>query len=184
MVSGLKLTVKRRIQEHEERLWKVSTLLYRDLSFYTRCVKFKEICVWWKFVSKSSGSFKGASCVVSLLCGTQPKGYGVNCGRNQRCKLCGTYEIESIQHTVFDCGGLDDIRGPYMQRLCQAMPYAMRESYFTLTNKDKLDFILSGLRCDKYEDKRRDIYVSISKLILELYRHRAFLYKRYEETEL
>ena len=184
MVEGLKSTVKRRIQEYEESLWKVSAMLYRDLSFYIRCVKYKEICIWWKFVSKSSGSFKGASCVVSLLCGTQPKGYGANYGHNQRCKLCGSYETETIQHVVFECDGLENIRGPNMQRLCDAMPNAMRNSYGDLTNLEKLDFLLSGLGCDRYENQWREIYVSISKLILDLYRHRAFLYKRYEEMEL
>ena len=184
MVDGLKSTVKRRIQEHEESMWKVSAMLYRDLSVYIKCVKYKEICVWWKFVSKSSGSFKAASCVVSLLCGTQPKGYGINFGRNQRCKLCGSYEIETVQHVVFECDGLAIIRGPNMMRLSEAMPNAMIDSYGRLDNNEKLDFLLSGLGYDKYEDQWRDIYASISKLIMELYRHRAFLYKRYEEMGL
>ena len=52
-------------------------------------------------------------------------------------------------------------------------------------NNQKLYFLLSGIGCDiKYEDQWRDIYASISKLIMELYRHRAFLYKRYEEMGL
>ena len=180
MVNGLKSTVKKRIQEHEERIWKVSSMLYRSLSFYNRMVNYKEVCIWWKFVSKSSGSFKSASCVVSLLCGTQPNGYGVNFGQSQRCQLCESFDIETIQHVVFECDGLEAIRGPNMMRLWDAMPNAMRLSYHDLTNTEKLVFLISGLGCDRYEHQWRDIYASISKLILELYRHRAFLYKRYD----
>ena len=182
MVLSLKATVKKRIQEHEERIWKVSSMLYRDLSFYTKTVSYKETSIWWKFVSKSSGSFKGASCVMALLCGTQPKGYGVNFGHNQRCQLCGSFETETTQHVVFECEGLEVIRRPNMMRLHEAMPYAMKLSYNELINTEKLDFILGGLRCNRYEHQWKDIYASISKMILELYRHRAFLYKRYENA--
>ena len=81
---------------------------------------------------------------------------------------------------MFECDGLEAIRGPNMMRLWDAMPNAMRLSYHDLTNTEKLVFLISGLGCDRYEHQWRDIYASISKLILELYRHRAFLYKRYD----
>ena len=182
MVEGLKSTVKKRIQDQEERLWKVSSMLYRSLSFYIRTVKYKEMSIWWKFVSKSSGSFKAASCVVSLLCGTQPNGYGVNFGPNQRCNLCESFVTETTQHVVFECEGLEVIRGPNRTRLRNAMPYAMRISYDDMINTQKLDFLLSGLGCDKYEHQWRDIYDAISRMIHELYRHRAFLYKRFDNA--
>ena len=183
MVASLKEMVKKRIQIHEEGLWKATCLLYRDLALYSRTVRYKEICIWWKFVSKSSGSFKSASCVVALLCGTQPNGYGVNFGRNQRCKLCDSFETETIQHVVMECNGLNDVRGPLMMRLREAMPQAMRDSFAVLNNTEKLIFLISGLGCDKYEQQWNEIYVRISKLIFELYRNRSFLYKRYENNQ-
>ena len=175
MVASLKEMVKKRIQIHEEGLWKATCLLYRDLALYSRTVRYKEICIWWKFVSKSSGSFKSASCVVALLCGTQPNGYGVNFGRNQRCKLCDSFETETIQHVVMECNGLNDVRGPLMMRLREAMPQAMRDSFAVLNNTEKLIFLISGLGCDKYDQQWNEIYVRISKLIFELYRNRSFL---------
>ena len=88
---------------------------------------------------------------MSLLCGTQPNGYGVNFGHNLRCKLCESFDAETIQHVVLECEGLDAIRRPNILRLREAMPYAMRISYDELNNAEKLDFLLSGLGCDKYE---------------------------------
>ena len=117
------------------------------------------------------------SCVVALLCGTQPSGYGVNFGSRRRCLICCDYVTESIEHIIFECSGLQVNRQTLINELVKSMPLAMRESFVTLNNRAKATFIISGLGSATHIPEWQDIYLKASRLIHMMYRDRAVKYK-------
>ena len=73
LVSKQGLT-KQLVWEIEKKLWRSTTLMYRNLDYYMNTVQVIQVLSWWKFVQKMPSKFKQTSCTVSLLLGTQPRG--------------------------------------------------------------------------------------------------------------
>ena len=180
MVEPLKKKIKSIILKCDEDLMKASCLLYRNLSNFMDCVDYKKLNVWWKCVANSSNAFRSVSCVVALLCGTQPNGYGANFGSRQRCLICCDYVMESMEHIIFECSGLQTKRQTLLCELVTSMPHAMRESFMTMNNKAKVIFIVSGLGSEVYLPEWQDIYLKSSRLIHMIYRERVMKYKNHD----
>ena len=106
MVNSIKKRVKMIIFESDKNLWKANCMLYRSLGIYHRNVIYKRLNVWWRFVAKTPGAFRSVSCVVALLCGSQPNGYGANCGSQRRSQISGDFTVETMEHIIFECEGL------------------------------------------------------------------------------
>ena len=181
LVASTKRTVKKCVLNYDDRAWKVSCVLYRKLSMYVELVPMRRINLWWTVVSHMSGSFKRVSCVMAILCGTQPNGYGANFGLDPRCQICDSFASETFEHTVFQCERLDITRQRCMDEVKDSMPRAMWDEFSKMTHSQKLKFILSGLNSTKYMPEWKYIYVSLSSLIYEIYKERALIYKRLNE---
>ena len=177
MVEPLKKKIKMIILRVDKDLMKASCLLYRNLSTFIDCVDYKKLNIWWKCVARSSHSFRSVSCVVALLCGTQPNGYGVNFGSRRRCLICCDYVIETVEHIIFECSGLQINRQTLINELVASMPDAMREEFMYMNSRAKLTFILSGLGGSKYVPEWQSTYLKSSRLIHMMYRTRALKYK-------
>ena len=181
MVEGIKRKIKLIVLKCDEDLWKASCMLYRSLGLYHKEVRYKRLNIWWRFVAKTPELFRSASCVVSLMCGTQPNGYGANFGSKKRCQLCDDFAVETIEHTVFSCNALRDIRDRLLCDLMDSMPVAMKISFCELSCKSKLDFIISGLGSETYVPEWQGVYANACSFIHGLYRERAAMYKRLDE---
>ena len=177
MVESLKREIKTIILRCDEDMMKASCMLYRNLTTFMDCVEYKKLNVWWKCVAKSANSFKSVSSVIALLCGTQPSGYGENFGSRQRCKVCCSYDYDSMEHIIFECTRLQDKRQSMMNDLTNTMPYGMRESFLNLNIKAKTVFILTGLGSATYVPEWQDIYLKASRLIRVMYIERSKSYK-------
>ena len=180
MVHGLKKKVKAVILQCDENKWKASCLMYRSLDIYKNCVTYKRLNIWWKFTAKSAGSFRSVSCVLALLCGTQPNGYGANFGSRVRCQICSQYVIETREHIIFDCDELNDVRVTLLRDLFECMPIGMRNSFSNLNSVGKLEFLLTGLGSDLYIDEWKIIYSNAARFIHNMYRERYCKYKAFE----
>ena len=182
MTQSCKVAVKKRVLTYEERSWRASCMLYRKLTLYVEIIPRRCINLWWTVVSHMSGYFKRISCVIALICGTQPNGYGANFGLNPRCQICVSYESETFEHTVFCCDALDQARRRLMDDLKEAMPQNMWVDFERMSYSSRLKFLLSGLNCDRYMPEWRDVYLRVSDLIFGLYRARALSYKELTVT--
>ena len=181
MVEGIKRKVKFIVLRCDENLWKASCMLYRSLGLYQKEVRYKRLNVWWQFVAKTPELFRSASCVVSLMCGTQPNGYGANFGSRKRCQICDDFSVETMEHIVFSCNALRDIRYRLLYDLMDSMPAAMKTSFSELSCKSKLEFIISGLGSETYIPEWQGVYANACSFIHGLYRERAAMYKRLDE---
>ena len=156
---------------------KASCLLYRNLSLFRGCVQYRRINFWWMFVAKKSSAFKSVSCIIALLCGTQPNGYGENFGSRQRCQLCCNFVVETMEHIIFECPELHTKRMNLIDELINEMPQGMKESFDKMNWKAKTEFILTGLGSGTYIHEWQEIYLKASRLIHTMYSERSRRYK-------
>ena len=182
MVIGLKKHVRRVISEYEDIAWRSSCLLYRRLCLYNNIVQQRGTNIWWTFVKYNSGAFKRTSAVMSLLCGSQPKGMGKNFSRNPRCQICDLYASEDFVHTLFVCDCLNVARQRLLGDLTDTMPAGMRTDFLNMNHEEKLIFLLSGLSCNRYLKEWIHIYYKASTFIYEMFRARADEYDRFDDA--
>ena len=117
------------------------------------------------------------SSVVSLICGTQPRGLGANFGRSARCQICTSYEMETTTHVLFDCDTLNITLDNLLRSLLTAMPDRMRCEYEAIDISSRLKFLLSGFLVENYVPEWQEIYLKTSSFIYELYRDRRNHYE-------
>merc|ERR1712008_134261 len=84
---------------------------------------------------------------MAALMNAQPK--GTLCNMYNNCTLCNTRIIEMPVHVVIECTKLRDVRDIYiyMGLVRAEMPAGMIIEFDSMTNRDKCQFLLSGLRC-------------------------------------
>ena len=128
-------------------------------------------------MSDVSGAFRSVSCVVSLICRSQPNGLGANFGKDARCQICSSYETETIEHVLFMCETLSNVRTQYLDELRHVMPTAMWKDFHEMTTKLKLKYLLSGLN-SRYIREWQDVLLCISKFVFDMYKVRSDCYNR------
>ena len=108
--------------------------------------------------------------VVALLCGNEPR--GMQCNYDSKfCKLCECRQNDTLEHILFWCSSLADIRETRYMKLLQCMPLGMRASYDEMIVNDKIVFLLSGMQAE-FEC----VMTGIVEFIYEMYRERKRIY--------
>ena len=150
------------------------SLLY-DVPHYVYCVPDIRIHPWWNFVKNSPGFYRQVSCIIALICGSQPKFFQCNFN-NMFCGLCPDRLIDSPIHVLFECQSLNIYRNLYLSKIRLSMPFAMKQEFNHMNCSDKLKFILSAMN-SQYSREFLLIYKSMSIFVYEMYRARKKLYE-------
>ena len=174
-ISQYKKIVKNTVYDYEKYCWRVTMSLLHNLPFYDSCVLNIDIHPWWCFVKASPKYYRKVSSIIAIICGSQPKFY--QCNFNSKlCQLCCDRQTETAIHVLFECPRLYIDRNLYLSKVRFSMPFAMRNEFVGMTNKDKCLFILSAMN-SKYNADWLSIYESMSTFVYELYKKRKLLYK-------
>ena len=96
------------------------------------------------------------------------------------CSLCSGRESDSAGHILFQCEVLRDIREYWWNKVIESMPPAMVSSISAMDQREKLCFILSGLKCERIVPAWSDVMVNMSKFVYYIYQCRK---KKYESME-
>ena len=174
-ISVYKNKIKNVVFKYEEYCWKATMFLLYDVPHYVYCVPVIRMHPWWNFVKNSPGFYRQVSCIIALICGSQPKYLQCNFS-NMFCCLCPDRLIDSAIHVLFECSALNVHRKLYMSKIRLSMPLAMKNEFNNMNHYNKLMFILSGMNC-KYSHEFRLIYKTMSMFVFEMYKSRKKLYE-------
>ena len=169
-----KSLITRVVTDMEFNRWRVTSMFFYELPLLIHCIKKIELCVWWKFVKNVPSLFKQVSSVVAVISGCQPKSFQCNFD-SKTCFMCTDYACDSVQHILFECSALIDMRHMYLSKLKFTMPFAMKRAFVDMNNREKLFFILTALECD-FCTEWISIYRAIAIFVHEMYRKRKRLY--------
>ena len=170
----IKKYVKNVIMKAEENRWKATCLLYPGLNMYLQSVKSINVFIWWNLLKVFPHLSRQVAAVMAALMNAQPK--GTFCNMYNNCTLCNTRIIEMPVHVVIECTKLRDIRDIYMGLVRAEMPAGMIIEFDSMTNRDKCQFLLSGLRCQSLHDEWNGLLAGISRMVLKLYSRRRTLF--------
>ena len=132
------------------------------------------IHTWWVFSNKFPHLLRKVSSVVSLLCGTQPK--GLQCFQTM-CKLCANRQTDCVEHILFVCESLNSIRIEHLRKISGSMTIAMVNEFSHMTPDRKVVFLISGLNAS-YTWEWAEIYSNIANFVYTMYSVRFKLYEQ------
>ena len=173
-ISHYKKLVKKTVFDYEKFCWKVTMNLLHNLPFYDSCVLNITMHPWWCFVKASPRYYRKVSSILAIICGSQPKFHQCNFDNNL-CGLCCDRQAETPVHILFQCPCLNIDRDYYLSRVRFSMPFALRNEFINMTDREKCQFLLSAMNT-KFNADWLSIYESISDFVHELYRKRKKLY--------
>ena len=144
--------------------------MYKDLWIYNININFNK-----EFPS----TYRKVACIVSLLDGTQPIGMIRNISK-RTCRICSNASLDGPVHILFECSSLTNVRVNMWGTVINSMPLGMANCVRMKTSMEKLDFGISGMKCETYVKEWCNIYHNIVDFIFSTYKERA---KQYDELE-
>lgn len=160
--------------------WNMTRIMYKKLYIFNRAIHKYEPIVWWKLCKWKPEMLCKCKLIVRLTIGEHglntARGRFMNEEKSNLCNLCNLYESETIEHFLFWCPANKNIRAQYEKIILESMPLAMKTEYLALEHKDKVIFLLSGLK-GSFVQEWTDIYVNILNYVNSVYKHRRSLIK-------
>ena len=164
-----KKATKQLVWDFENRLWRCTTVMYKNLDFYIHSIEKIQILSWWKYVRKKPAKTKQARCTVAVLLGSQPK--AMQCNFSGICSLCDERQAETPVHILLFCNHYDHLRTAHMNSMKNHMPQAMRREFENMSPHRKCQFMLSGLN-NSYVDEWDCIYSDVVDFVWQMYMYR------------
>ena len=118
--------------------------------------------------------YKLISGVKAVLMGSKPTPLQRNFDK-KCCQICSHRDIDNASHIILKCNTLSTVRVKHFQTLSDSMPHAMLTCYQTMTDDEKLAFILSPLQCG-FTYEWLNVYGAIANAVFGLYTARANAY--------
>ena len=168
-----KRATKQLVWDFEKRLWRSTTVMFKNLDYYLNTIDDIKVLSWWKFVRKKPAKIRQTSCTVALLLGTQPK--GMQCNYSGICVLCNERQQETPEHVLLRCRHYDDVRPHYVNRINSCMPLAMQRQFGSMTMSEQCQFLLSGLN-NSYIEEWNSLYTEVVDFVWHMYRYRHQTY--------
>ena len=164
-----KRKVKQTVDSVYLQRWIVECHLYSSLHVFVQVVTKVQLNVWWVVCRKNPQLKHWCNVMIKLITGD----HNLSSGRRQytvnsrTCQLCETND-ETIDHFMFVCSRLRDVRETLWSDVLASMPRPMAEYTNNMCNQEKVIFILSGFR-SSYLAEWNDIYVKLLRFVGRLY---------------
>ena len=163
----VKLVTRRYFQ-----IWKMKTMMYRTLDYVLCAVGdvHHRPNVWWMVCRMNPRVTKQCKLVVRLMCGD----HSLNAGRGRftanttRCCICDSYQVETLEHTLFVCDALNQVRSDRWEETMSVLPAGMKETVMGMTTSQRTNFVVTGCH-GTYTREWQDIYETLAKFIYTMY---------------
>jgi hypothetical protein len=169
-----KKLIKEIVIQNEYEKWRVSCMLYGQLSMYSKTTTRITIHPWWVIANKIPKLTKEISAAISILMGCQPKGIQRNLA-NGVCKICDAYKSDSATHVLFECSSLKRVRDMKWQHAINSMPDRM-SSHVESLSKSKLTELIASCYHESYVFEWLPLYIATASFIYSMYSERARCY--------
>ena len=161
--EGWKSYIKRIISETHIKRWKVTSKLYKSLSYlqseHTDDVR---SIGWIYFLHKTPDKARQCRSILNLLMNTYRLGKHI-------CRLCDQ-ERDTIEHILFECNYGSDIRNHKWNDVINSCPGALATELNRMNPVERSKCLLNAFRCN-YVHEWHEIYISVSDFIFQMYNH-------------
>ena len=175
-IAMFKRLIASKVNESEQKRFKVTCLLYQTLDLYSKCIFEISIWPWWVYAHIKPEHGQPCRLLLKLIYGHSGLGCHVSKFSNESalCKLCHDNSYESVCHMLFCCKALNAKRLQLWTVVENASPTALVTEFRAMNINNKAEFILSGLMC-KFVPEWEELYTSLLIYVTELYKLRSQL---------
>ena len=140
--------VKNRIFEYENRCFRATVLMYKDLKIFKACITSIKEWAWWSFCKQAHVIVqKKARTVARLLQGESCLLVDSNkiTKNGVICRLCSSGQPEDLAHLLFDCELFQELRNTLWTNVQSEAPFAMLTDTGLMSPWQRTVFLMSGL---------------------------------------
>ena len=142
--------------------WKITCQLYTSIRMYnTQHMTCKQRLSWWNIAYEFPECTYKCRMIIRLLLNVFRLG-------KEMCHLCCQYKRNSVNHIIFECDFVKDIRTEYWDIVRESCPRPLYEDMLNMTSDKRCAFILSGFNgpfiCEWYE-----LYQNMMDFVYKVY---------------
>jgi hypothetical protein len=135
--------VNRRINEREQHEWIATTFMYETIDMFKICnIQPNTGFKWWLVAKRDPLILYRVKVMLKALVTNNTK-----CGF-----ICGCNEAPTIEHILFVCKKLENIRKTFWNEMIVTMPLPSRTNFVNCDNTTKLNLIYNVLYLDIVPD--------------------------------
>jgi hypothetical protein len=160
-ISSWKRKVKGLVLEKDFRNLKITCKIYRSLNLLQVSGSEHNVLSWWVYAHRYPKTTMYVRLVVKILLNTYRLG-------KEGCKVCGTGQLNSATHILFECNGIQNVRDQYWHDVEQTGPLQIRHEMRRMSNYDRTKFVLNAFFCQFIADWT-DLYHSTCRYCYKMY---------------
>jgi hypothetical protein len=160
-----KSIVKQSIKEHERKRNYVSSLLYFKLGLYRSTVTYFSMSPWWIHASRYPNERCHVVLIFRIIVGVHVFEKEGNYNGRNKCNVCTNFANDSLQHVLYECEGLSNLREKEMDVITEYCPQPFIQYYTSLSMYEKTCFILNSFGCVTYVEEFHKIFSYFGKFI-------------------
>ena len=109
---------------------------------------------WWQFVLCDPSYMKKCTVIVKLLVAPANLGKSI-------CQKCTTYNAYSLEHILFDCDSVQEMRTVWWNKVLDSCPDSLVQDLETFNARKKTDFVINCLN-NSFVIKWIDILINLA----------------------
>ena len=172
-IDSFKTIARDTVDKCECNRFRISCMLYKSLSLFSKCVQAIAMWPWWIFADQCPEHLYQVRHMYRLLVSQSciKSHVAVYTKTSPMCTLCSQNCSETPEHLLFDCDYFDRKRAEMWYNVNCVLPAAMQEELHNMSSLHKAEFILSGFGC-KFIPEWSDVYVEMCKFCYTMYNAR------------
>ena len=173
-IRQFKRHVKNTIFAYENRRFKATMLLYKDLKIFKACVTSITEWAWWTFCNRPHVKMQTKARVVARLLQGESC-LLVDCNKITKngviCRLCSSGEPEDLAHLLFVCEFFQGLHNTLWNNVISEAPFAMLAELGLMSPWQRTRFFMSGLG-DSFIPEWENLYDAVLEFIFTMYKCR------------
>lgn len=166
-----KLCVKQSIKEYEHRRHIITATMYCKLGLYRSTITYFAMSPWWVHASRYPHERSHVVLLFRIVVGVQLFEKDGNYNGRNKCGLCNNFSEGSLQHVLYECTCLRDVREKEMREITKYCPRPFIQYYSDLSLYDKTCFILNSFGCKTYVREFHDIFSFFGMFVTNMVQH-------------
>ena len=163
-----KRIVKQVIKMHEYKRHYISTYMYTKLVLYRSSMTHSAISPWWVHASRYPNERNSVVLLFRIIVGVHVFEKDGNYNGRSKCILCDNNADNSLQHVLYECESLCDLRKREMDEIINFCPHPFTQYYNSLSIYEKTCFIVKSFGCEVYINEFHKIFTYFGRFVTNM----------------
>ncbi len=179
-MNAWKKLVKETVIHREEQVWRVNASLFSSLRRLSQCMSSLSISAWWRLCQNNPCIINKCKTAVKLLLDCHQLNvrvckYPNSLVKNSLCTSCNMFTNDTIEHMLFECSSLCDVRKILWNNVINECPSEIFIRQMEEMEPDKRATYLVSCLNNSYVVEWNHLFIAIVNFIHVIYRKKLAL---------